>query len=188
MTKETAAAIADRLVTAEELYEHPEWGRCELHSGRVKFMSPAGAEHGSIAIKIALRLGAFIEKHGLGELFAAETGFFVTRNPDTVAAPDVMFLSKGRIPAGGIPKQYLPIAPDLAVEVVSPFDRFSELTEKAESYIRAGVKLVWIVDPQTRRAHVYRPGKAMQTLTTDQSLSGEEVLPGFELALNEILK
>jgi Uma2 family endonuclease len=188
MTKETIAAVADRLVTADELFEHPEWGRCELRAGRVAFMSPAGAEHGEIAGIIFGEIYIFVRSGRLGRVLTAKTGFIVSRNPDTVRAPDVMFLSERRVPTAGIPKHYLTIPPDLAVEVVSPNDTFSELTEKAESYIKAGVKLVWIVDPQTRRAHVYRAGKAMQTFTAAESLSGEEVLPGFELALNEVLK
>jgi Uma2 family endonuclease len=180
------STLPDKLVTADELFAHPEWGRCELVRGKVKLMSPAGGQHGDIVFKITLRLGVFVESKGLGSLLAADTGFWIARNPDTVRGPDLMFYSTSRIPSGGFPKTYLTVPPDLAVEVVSPTDLFSEVTEKAESYVIAGVRLTWIIDPQRNRAHVYRPNQAVQTLSDIDTLSGEDVLPGFSLPLKDL--
>lgn len=183
-----APAVADRIVTADELLEHPEWGRCELVAGKVVFMSPAGAWHGEIAGEIFAAIPAHAKAHNLGKAYTAEAGFLVTRDPDTVRAPDAMFLSKARVPAGGSPDGYLLIPPDLAVEVVSPTDSFSDVTAKAESYIAAGTRLVWVVDPKTLRAYVYRLGRDVRSLDQSQSLEGEDVLPGFALKLADIFR
>lgn len=184
----TTSAVAERLITAEEFLEHPEWEHCELVRGEVVRMSRAGARHGQVAMKIAGRLWEHVSKEEAGVLFAAETGFILERDPDTVLGPDVMFLSKERIPAEGIQSAHLPVAPDLAVEVVSPSDRFSQVTKKAQSYIAAGVRLVWVADPETRQAHVFRPGKPVAILAEHEALSGEDVLPGFTLPLAEIFR
>jgi Uma2 family endonuclease len=188
MSAPHGTAIAERLVTAEELLDHPEWNPCELVRGEVVHMSPANAKHGQIAIRITRKLLAYVDAKDAGELFAAETGFVLERNPDTVRGPDIMFLAKKRIPRGGIRSEFLPVPPDLAVEVVSPSDPFSEVMKKAQSYTAAGVRLVWVVDPQTRQAHVFQPGKPMATLSAQDSLSGEDVLPDFSLPLAEVFR
>jgi len=188
MVINTETAVAEKLVTAEEMLQHPEWGRCELIDGRVVLMSPAGAQHGDVAMIIAGKIFNFARPKKLGRVFAAETGFIISRNPDTVRGPDVMFLSHARIPAGGIPKEYLPVVPDLAVEVVSPNDQFSDVAEKAKSYVAAGVKIVWVVDPATRRAYVFKPREAISIRSETETLSGEDILPGFALSLSEIFE
>lgn len=181
-------AVAERLITAAELLEHPEWNPCELVRGEVIRMSPSSARHGQVAIRVTRRLLAYVDANDAGELFAAETGFLLERDPDTVRGPDVMFLSKQRVPAAGIPSEFLPVPPDLAVEVISPSDAFSAVMEKAHSYVAAGVRLVWIVDPQTKQAHVFQPGKPAAILNASGTLSGEEVLPGFTLPLAELFR
>jgi Uma2 family endonuclease len=182
-------ATAPALMTAEELLARSsELGRCELINGELRRMSPAGAYHGDVALEISGHLYVFVKKKRLGKIFAAETGFILSRKPDTVRAPDVMFLAKSRVPKNGIPDGFLPIAPDLAVEVVSPDDRFSEVTEKANSYLRAGVKLVWVVEPRARQAFVFQNGKDVLHLNANDALTGEDVLPGFTLPLAKLFE
>jgi Uma2 family endonuclease len=183
----TTIAVAKELVTANELFEHPEWNPCELVNGKVVAMSPAGGRHGDVAGIIAGLLFAYARGKNAGRVLIAEAGFLLRRNPDTVRAPDVMFVSNERLP-DGVPEGFLPIPPDLAVEIVSPTDKFSDITAKAEEYAAAGVRMVWVVDPQTRRAYVFRPGQAVRSLVETQSLPGEEVLPGFELPLKELFR
>jgi Uma2 family endonuclease len=187
MHDENKVAVADRLVTADELLQHPEWNPCELVAGKVVFMSPAGYEHGDVAGTIAGLLFAYARGKRLGRTLTAEAGFLLTRNPDTVRAPDVMFVAEGRAPKMNR-QRFLETPPDLAVEVISPTDAFSDVTAKAEEYVAAGVRMVWVVDPQTRRAYVFRPGQPVRSFSEKESLPGEDVLPGFELPLSELFE
>ena len=131
------------LLTAEELLRLPGTGyRYELVKGELIKMPPAGAEHGGVSIKIASRLNVYVEAHKLGAVFAAETGFWLRRDPDTVRAPDAAFLTQERLSEGRLPKGYFEGAPDLVVEVVSPNDTASEVQAKVEDWLRAGARLV----------------------------------------------
>jgi Uma2 family endonuclease len=179
------AAIADRLVSAEELLDHPEWGHCELIDGKVVPVSPPNMLHGNIAYKIAMALGAYVEPKKCG-VICVETGFIISRGPDTVRAPDVLYIAKERLPAGGIISEYLPVPPDLAVEVISPSDRYTDVTRKVDRFIEVGVRVVWVVDPQIRGAQIHRKVQPVQKLGESDALSAEEILPGFSLPLTNL--
>ncbi len=181
------APPTDRAVTPEELYFNQQWGRCELVNGKVIQMSPAGHNHGQIAARVLYLLYAYNEAKSLGRVFTAETGF-VYPDQKTVRAPDAMFVSNARIPVDLPDEGYLPVSPDLAIEVVSPDDRFSEVTAKAESYLAAGVSMVWIIQPDGRLVHVYRSAHRGMTYRDGDTLSGEDVLPGFAVKVSEIFK
>ena len=168
------------LLTAEELICLPTAGRrYELVKGELFEMPPAGGRHGSVAMRIGISLGSYVRDNQLGEVFAAETGFILRRNPDTVRAPDASFVSKERLPIGELPAGYMNLAPDLAVEVVSPNDREAEVLDKVEEWLRAGTRLVWVIHPATRSAKVYRSLEEVQDLSEDDSLDGNQVIPGF---------
>ncbi len=194
-TPETAAPEGastidlDRLYTAEELsaLSVENVHRYELKKGKLTMMSPAGSEHGKIAMRLSIRLGVFIEEHDLGTLFAAETGFKLAENPDTVLAPDTSFVSKARMPHYP-PRGYFPGAPDLAVEVVSPHDRAPDVQDKVQEWLRHGALLVWVVEPKTRTVTVYRPDGSATVLQVTDTLTGETVLPGFEYALSRLFE
>jgi Uma2 family endonuclease len=169
-------------MTAEELLDLPDDGmRHELVEGELRTMPPAGFEHGKVAVRVAARLLEYAEEHGAGDVLAAETGFVLRRAPDTVRAPDAAFVAAGRVSTNT--RAFAEIAPDLVVEVVSAWDRASEVASKAVEWLDAGVRLVWIVDPQARQATVYRPGAAGTVLREDGVLEGEDVLLGFRLPL-----
>jgi len=119
-------------------------------------------------------------------VFAAETGFVLSRDPDTVRAPDVAFVSRQRIPASGIPDSYISAAPDLAVEVLSPDDRQVEVEEKIQQWLDAGTKAVWIVNPRRRTVTIHRAGADPRVLRESDTLPGDDVVPGFELKVAEI--
>ena len=151
-------------------------------------MSPAGHLHGRVIMRFAAPLHQYVREHGLGEVFAAETGFVVARNPDTVRAPDTAFVSSARLSAGADAKSYWPEAPDLALEVLSPGDVFSEVEEKISQWLEAGTRLVVILDPRRRRATAYRSLSEIVVLTEDDMLDCADVVPGFSIPLRTVFE
>jgi Uma2 family endonuclease len=172
-------------MTAEELLDLPDDGmRHELVEGELRTMPPAGFEHGRVAVRVAARLLEYVDENGAGDVLAAETGFLLRRGPDTVRAPDAAFVAAGRVMPNT--RTFAELAPDLVVEVVSPSDRASDVASKATEWLDAGVRLVWVVDPQARLAAVHHPGGVVTVLRDDGVLDGEDVLPGFRLALSSL--
>ncbi len=167
-------------MTAEELFSLPDDGwRCELVSGELRRMPPTGMQHGQIAGLLTQQLATYVRTHDLGVVFTAEAGFRLAQHPDTIRAPDVSFIARAHIPAEGVPSGYWPGAPDLAVEIVSPNDRFDDVVEKVAEYLAAGTRLVWVVHPRTHTVTVYRASGEVRLLRGHEELSGEDILPGF---------
>ncbi|HEV8157654.1 MAG TPA: Uma2 family endonuclease, partial [Pyrinomonadaceae bacterium] len=170
------------LMTADELLmmQNSRWGY-ELVRGKLKKYMPAGNLHGIIALKIGRIVGNFVEENNLGVVVAAETGFLISHNPDTVRAPDSAFIGKEKLAKYGITEKFFPDAPDLAVEVVSPNDRKKDIEDKVQDYLAAGVNLIWIIYPQKQFVAVHRQSKIVSILFETDELEGEEVLPDFRL-------
>lgn len=176
-----------QLMTAEELLSMRDDGfRYELVEGELRRMSPAGHNHGRIAMRLAIPLGKFIADNNLGAVYAAETGFKLKTDPDTVRAPDVSFIRQERVEEIGETEGYWPGAPDLAVEVNSPGDRVGEVEEKVQEWLNAGARLVWVVSPKLRAITVYRSLTDISTLTEKDTLDGGEVVPGFQFPVAEL--
>ena len=174
-------------MTAEELYELPDDGmRHELVEGELRAMPPAGFEHGSVAADLLIRVGSFVYAQKLGVVLAAETGFVLRRGPDTVRAPDVAFVRADRVPPREERRTFAELAPDLVAEVTSPYDRVGEVNGKVAQWIDAGVRLVWVVDPETRVVVAHQPGGVAHLLREGDILDGNDVLPGFRLPLSEL--
>ena len=174
------------LLTGEDLWKIVADGsRYELSRGGLVPMTPVGIRHSAVVSKVERLLGNFVEKHGLG-LVGPEGGFYLRRNPDTLRAPDVAFISKARLDKEGIPDKFADFPPDLAIEVLSPEDTATEVQKKVEEYLTAGVPLVWIVDPAIQRVTVYRSLQDIKILSADQDLDGGEVIPGFRVKVAEI--
>ena len=174
-------------VAADELLHIPDDGfRYELVKGELRRMNPAGNMHGRVAMSFAWRLAQYVEGNRLGVVYAAETGFKLATDPDTVRAPDVAFVSRVRVEAIGEVEGFWPGAPDLAVEVVTPGDAFAEVEEKVFDWLDAGTKMVVVVNPCQRSATVYKSTTAITVLAEADVLDGGDIVPGFELALREI--
>lgn len=187
LTQIADAEDEDRLYTADELLaiSARDDNRYELIHGRLNIMPPAGAEHGSYAMGLGARMSIYAVDKDLGVVFAAETGFVLTTDPDHVRAPDAAFVSKSRL-SQGLTGKYFPGAPDLAVEVVSPNDTLSEVQAKIQDWLTHGTRLVWVVDPKTRTITVYRPDGTANVLKAKDTLDGENVLPGFAFPLAKL--
>ncbi len=162
--------------------------RYELIAGELITMAPAGGMHGYLAQDLTGRVQHFVQTHRLGVVVAAETGFILSRNPDTVRAPDGAFIRRERISQKGIPRGFFEEAPALVIEVVSPSDTVSEVSEKMQAWLAAGVELAWVVEPRGRTVTIYRTTGEIQVLTVKDILSGESVLPGFECRLAELFE
>ena len=183
-------AVVATQVTADELFAMENDGyRYDLLAGNLIRVSPAGFRHGRLAAEIAYRLRAFVGDHpGLGVVVGAETGFRLSRNPDTVLGPDAAVVRPERLPSPEVQSGYLELAPDLVVEIVSPSDRWTTVSEKVDSYLAAGVSLVWVVEPKARAVRVYTSEAAERRMRADHDdvLEAEPVLSGFGLPLTEL--
>jgi len=176
-----------RPVTADELLAMPDDGYCyELIKGELIRVSPPGAEHGSVTMHVAGPLYEYVKKHSLGVVYAAETGFKLEADPDTVRAPDVAFISAARRKQVGHVQGYWVGAPDLAVEVLSPYGRPRKVEGKVANWLEAGARLVWVVNSKSRTITVYRSLTEILVLTEKDTLDGGDVVPGFQIAVAEI--
>jgi Uma2 family endonuclease len=176
---------AARLITAEELFEYPESRYYELIRGVPRVCEPPGGRHGYLAMRLGALLHQHVERLGLGTVLV-EAGYVLRRAPDTVRGPDISFISTGRLPPDRIPEHFIPGAPNLAVEIVSPGSRWSEMEEKVADYLAGGTPLVWLVDPRERKVIVRYPDRPTRVVTAGELLEGEEVVPGFALPLAEL--
>ena len=176
-------------ITAEQLYEMPDDGiRHELLRGCLVAEPAPGRVHGRTIANIASILKTFVKSTRSGVVYAADTGFVLARDPDTVRGPDVAFVTNERERQAGSGPPYFPGAPDLAIEVLSPSDRVREVLGKVSDYLAAGSRLVWVVDPVREEIQVFRSPFTPRVLAADDSLDGEDVLPGFSVRVSELFE
>lgn len=174
-------------MTAEQLLDLPQDGqRRELVDGELREMAPAGFSHGRIAVRIGARLDDHVSSRQLGAVVGAETGFRIARDPDTVRAPDAAFVSADRLPSAEEQQRFPDLAPDLVVEVVSPSDRATDVTEEALSWLAAGSLLVWVVYPTQRVVAVYRAEGEVTHVREGGVLDGGDVLPDLRLPIVDL--
>lgn len=182
--------LEQRVYTIDDLWQLSQRdkgvGRYELVRGELREMSPTGWLHGQIAGEILGLLRDYLKANPIGRLTAAETGYVLAHDEaDTVRAPDVGFIRSERIPETLPESGYVPFAPDLAVEVVSPGNTIAEIDEKVGDYLRGGTLLVWVAFPGTKTIHVHT-SEGTHALDIRDSLTGGDVLPRFEVPVSEI--
>ena len=181
------APIATRLISGEELAEMENIEPCELVEGRIIPMTPSGYPHGSYEGNFYYALRTFVDSQKLGKVMVGEVGIYTLRNPDTVRGADVIFITNDRYAQRG-PFSYLDIAPDLVVEIMSPNDRWGEVTQKLREYFAIGVRLVWVADPQARSVYAYRSLINVREFTATDTLLGDDVLPGFTAKVGDLFE
>lgn len=183
--------VAEKLITAEEfaLMPDPEGACTELEAGKVVCMPPPSTIHGRFVRRLALRLSAFVEAGAFGEVFT-ESGYALSRNPDTVRGPDVSYLSNQRMSPQDLPSRgYVEGAPTLAIEVISPDERDDAVERKVGEYLDAGAERVWEVRPRLRTVTVHRTGQPPVTLGAGDTLTSDDAafaVDGFSLPVAEI--
>jgi Uma2 family endonuclease len=175
------------LLTAEEAQERAGHGRWELVRGELRELPAAGEEHGFQVMWLSFNLMSHAQAHQLGVVYAAETGFLLARDPDTVRAGDVVFVSAARIPER-LEAGWSKTVPDLVAEVVSPSDRAGDVEDKVTDWLEAGVRLVWVLWPRTRTVQVFRSLEDVRILTERDILDGEDVVPGFSLSVRDLFR
>ena len=178
------ATITRRAATEEDLRNTPDDGIYELVDGEIRWSS-GGFRHSKTSMALVTLLGPFVKERSLGHVVGPDTG---NRLPGgNVRCPDVSFIASGRFPNEELPEDFVSLAPDLAVEVISPSDRPRWILDKVGEYLEAGVRLVWVIDPQKSTAVVYRSLTEVRELGLDDYLEGGDVVPGFRCRLREIL-
>lgn len=176
------------LVTATDLLTREKSGKStELVRGKLVVREPPSTYHGRVQATLNVLVGSYVRAHELGAVFGQDTGFKIESNPDTVRAPDLAFVDRTRLTQ--IPRRgYAALAPDLVAEILSPDDRPGEVLTKAGEWLEAGVRLVWVIDPDRRVASVYRDNGSVMTVSSDADVGGEAVLPGFSFRLSELFE
>jgi Uma2 family endonuclease len=170
--------IKQKLITANELLLMPRDGnRYELIRGVLVQKMPTGDRHRITVSRFDTALSIWSDENDYGSVGAGEPGYRLDRAPDTVRAPDVVWIAPGRVPEGT--QGYPEIAPDLAVEVKSPSNSNPEMAAKAAMWLSYGSKEVWVANPKTTTVTIYRPGALPVTLSEDDTLDGGDLLPGF---------
>jgi Uma2 family endonuclease len=167
--------------TIEDLLRIPKNGlKHELVDGEI-LVSPAGMRHSMVAAQIGFLIAQYLQHNPIGKVYSADVGIqFPNGN---VRSPDVTFVSTAKLPGGQSPDSFGELIPDLAVEILSPGDRLTEVGRKIGEYFENGVPLVWLVDPRERTVTIYRSLTVTERLTAEDALTAEPVLPGFSVAV-----
>lgn len=181
------SARSKRRVTALEFLSHPSAsGKSELVRGEIHVMTPASGVHGIVAGRIFAALNAFAEEHGLGLCFPDNIGFELPGLDNTVRSPDAAFVRAGRLSLESIGTGWVPVSPDLVVEVLSPSETAAMLDEKWRDYRAAGTSLMWVIDAAEHAVTVREPGAPDRRLLATDTLTGGSVLPGFSIAVAQL--
>lgn len=183
-----ALATTETHYTPEDLLALPDYGRYELIDGQLVERN-MGAKSSYAATNVLVLMGYFVRSNSLGLVFQADCGYQIfPEEPNRVRFADVSFIRRGRLPEDHPPDGHNRLSPDLVIEAVSPRDTAYEVEGKIEQWLRAGVRLVWVIYPDTHRVQVHRPDGTVTKLQSEDQLVGEDVVPGFQCQVTEIFQ
>jgi len=188
MAVQLAPSQTEALMTGEELLASGYSALCELVEGRVVPMSPTGLRHGDYESNFDVALKTFVKSRRLGKVLVGEVGLYTHRNPDTVRAADVAFISNERLARQSKAGGYLEVAPELIVEILSPDDRWSDVTQKLREYFAVDVRLVWVADPEARVIYAYRSLTDVREFNLADTIMGDDVLPEFSVPVASLFE
>ncbi len=174
-----------RPMTAEDVWALPEDDRGELIRGEFLPRAPVEPDHGDTTMAFGQYLRPWVRANAPG-LVGAAVGFRLPGVENVLLAPDVAYVREDRLPPPGQRSGFLDLAPDLAVEVLSPSNTASEMNDKILLYLEAGTRLVWVADPRRQTVAVHTPDRVARTLIVGDTLDGGDVLPGFALPLADL--
>jgi Uma2 family endonuclease len=182
-------AISDTLLTAEAYAAMPDnGGPSELVRGKIVDVPHTTPRCGQICTEIIHALGMYIETHDLGHLVCNHSAVITQRNPDTVRGAHVAFYSYQRVSKGPLPWDYLPVAPDLVFEVLSPGDRWSDIHVKSAEYLDVAVRAVCVVDDETRSVHVFPLGQPIRVFKAADEFALPEILSEFRVKVERFFE
>ena len=167
----------------------PDDAYYEVVDGEVYRLSGSGIEHGVRGMRVAAALGSYVYQHSLGEVPHPDTRYVLAEGEDGIRlmrGPDLSFIRREHMPLPPYPPGFVRLVPDLIVEVRSPHDTFSELQRRINDFLEAGTRLAWLVDPLKRTVTVFAPEREPHTLDAAAELDGEDIVPGFRLAVAAI--
>ena len=176
-TTQVAAVAAALEDDADKIYE--------LVDGQLEVKDMGSSRHSGVGTRLIIRLGGYVEAHQLGGVYGPDATFQIGHNE---RLPDVSFLAAAHIPAEGETEEKWHLAPDLAVEVISPSESWAKVNRKLREYFAAGVQQVWLVSLELREVHVYDSPKVMTVLGEEDELVSEALLPGFRLRISELFQ
>ena len=174
--------------TPEDLLALPEYGRFELIDGQL-VERKVGAKSSLAATNLLIRFGSFVRSNNLGLVFQADCGYQIfAEESGRVRFADGSFIRRGQFPEGQVPQGHCRVTPDLVIEAVSPNDTAYEVEDKIAQWLGAGVRLVWMLYPETQRVQVHRADGTVTKLRSEEQLLGEDVIPGFQCQAAEIFQ
>lgn len=182
------AATTTTLMTAEEFVQKHGGDYVELIDGIVEPIPMPQPLHGGVCARATRLFGNFIDDNGLGLICSNDTFVLVRRNPDRVRGADVVYWSKAKLPGGPVLAGLLTAPPDLCAEVVSPTNDWSEIFTKVGEYLKAGVTVVVVLDPDSLTASVYRKNEFQQIFDNGDDLTLPDVLPGFAVPVRRFFE
>jgi Uma2 family endonuclease len=177
-------ATTARAITVDDLALLPDDGfRYEIERGELVRLPLSNFNSSQIGIEIARLLSTWAKEHSAGRVAGADGAYVLQQDPLIVRIPDVSFVAADRLPPREEWQRFLALAPDLAVEVVSPSDTVRDMTFKVIEYLDFGVRMVWVVFPDSRAVQVYFADRSSRLLSANETLDGGDVLPGFSLPI-----
>ena len=181
-------AVEQKSINVDEFIARPDWRDYELVAGRLVVRKIMGFRESYVALTIGVILRQFVDANRLGFVLGSDLGFRCFENHDTLRRPDVSFITSARLKADQLTAGYVTIPPDLAIEVVSPNDLAYEVEQKVEEYLDAGIRMVWVVFPNTKTINIYHSDRSVQKLSEANTIIAAEVIPGFSAPVRAIFE